>query len=354
MGYSMKPIQKRLKIFTMIFIFLFMFSYASAGIFAGDIPVDLTRGENQAIFIGEILETDSETTLVKSKRILMGKITYGTMKLQPFKYYGTDEVPKKGDFIVAVLIEEGKIKEDWLFKASSSDYTTLEISGNHMQMVKQYQDMINLGAYQKAHNTIYNNDESVKEDKVNKFREFYIRKSLNQKYKGIEIGYILLFFIYLPLFILALYIGKKLKEKYIKNNAPIVRLYSPPIQFMYIYIFSIGFIRVITVFDNLFQFIFSNIAIILSLAFLVVAKRGLYLCKKTAKSQKKYIDSFYIKEHPRNPKYLILLYFKNNKRKTGGIRINKKDSDLVTKILLDNEIKEIPQGTFEKLPSIGS
>lgn len=60
--------------------------------------------------------------------IMMGDISSQEISVNSIdKYYGTDDVPTVGDFIVVVLLSDNEIDDTWIFKATTSDYKTLEL-----------------------------------------------------------------------------------------------------------------------------------------------------------------------------------------------------------------------------------
>ena len=125
--------------------------------FAGDIPESIMLGEQQALFIGEIVAENEDTYTLSSLDILMGEVEKD-INVEKFNYYGTTDSPKIGDYLVVVLIEDNKINDTWVFKATTSDYRTLRLVSEKHNMVKRYEKYINEGSYQKAQIDLDNKD----------------------------------------------------------------------------------------------------------------------------------------------------------------------------------------------------
>ena len=131
-----------------IIILLFMFNSI---VFAGDIPESFMSGDQKALFVGEIISIKDQKSIIKPVTIMMGEISEEEVIVDIFeKYYGTNEVPEVGDFIVAVLIADNEIDDLWIFKTTSSDYKTLKLVSESYGMVERYQEYINNGAYFEA------------------------------------------------------------------------------------------------------------------------------------------------------------------------------------------------------------
>lgn len=136
-------------------IVIVLVSIFTLKVFAGDIPESLMLGEHKALFIGELISTSEEKSSIKPLTIMMGNISQEEILVDSIdKYYGTDEVPKAGDFIVVVLLSDNEIDDLWIFKATSSNYRTLRLVSEKYNMVKRYQKYINKGAYFKAQERI--------------------------------------------------------------------------------------------------------------------------------------------------------------------------------------------------------
>ena len=127
----------------------------AANAYAGDIPESLMSGSQQALFIGKLSDQDSETYTIIPLTVMMGNIPQKELKVQKFgKYYGSNDTPKTGDFLVAVLMEDSKIDDLWIFKATSGDYKTLKLMSEKYCMVERYQNYINEGKYFEAQKKI--------------------------------------------------------------------------------------------------------------------------------------------------------------------------------------------------------
>lgn len=123
--------------------------------FAGDIPESLMLGNQQALFIGKLTDKNSEIYTITPLTIMMGSITQKEVKVNKFeKYYGTSDIPEKGDILVAVLLEEGKIDDLWVFKATTENYKTLNLKSEKYDIVKRYEKYINEGKYFEAQKKI--------------------------------------------------------------------------------------------------------------------------------------------------------------------------------------------------------
>lgn len=117
-------------------------------ILAGDIPEALMEGNQKALFIGEIKEIQEAYYTLIPITVMMGTIEEDALQVHKFEtYYGTDEVPQEGDYIVAVLLDEQQVDDQWLFKATSSAYETLKLVSEKYNMVERYETYINQGDY---------------------------------------------------------------------------------------------------------------------------------------------------------------------------------------------------------------
>ena len=86
---------------------------------------------------------------------MMGSIQQSEVQIKKFeKYLGTDDKPKVGDFIVAVLLDENKIENDWVFKSTTSDYKTLKLVSIKSGVITRYEKYINEGKYFEAQKKI--------------------------------------------------------------------------------------------------------------------------------------------------------------------------------------------------------
>lgn len=138
---------KRLSIF-----FLLVIVSITSTAFAGNIPENIMINPQKGLFIGKIINTSDKEFTIEPKTIMMGKIKNKQIKINKFdKYYGTTEIPKKNDYIVARLLDINKIDEFWIFKATSNNYKTLKLICNpSYDMVLRYQKYINNGNYFEA------------------------------------------------------------------------------------------------------------------------------------------------------------------------------------------------------------
>jgi len=103
-------------------IILILLLSINTNVFAGDIPESIMLGEQEALFIGEITNVDTNLYNIKPLTIMMGSIEKAEFQVKKFdKYYGTDDNPKIGDVIVAVLLDDNKINDTWIFKCTSED-----------------------------------------------------------------------------------------------------------------------------------------------------------------------------------------------------------------------------------------
>ena len=143
------------KISTIIIIFLL---FTSTIVFAGDIPESIMEGKQKALFIGKITAINTDTFSIIPSTILMGSILQSEIEIKKFdKYYGADNKPKTGDVIVAVLLEDNKIDDIWVFKCTTEDYKTLKLDTENSEkydMVGRYQQYINDGKYFEAQKKI--------------------------------------------------------------------------------------------------------------------------------------------------------------------------------------------------------
>ncbi|MCY6959054.1 hypothetical protein [Clostridium brassicae] len=140
-----------------IFVLMFLL-FTSINVFAGDIPESIMSGKQKALFIGKITDISTDTYNIVPSTVMMGNIEKPEIKIKKFdKYYGTSTKPKTGDFVVAVLLEENKIDDTWIFKSTSEDYKTLKLVSEQYAMVARYQKYINEGEYFKAQKKINDN-----------------------------------------------------------------------------------------------------------------------------------------------------------------------------------------------------
>ncbi|MGH4117488.1 hypothetical protein [Clostridium sp.] len=143
------------KISIIIFIFLL---FTSTNSFAGDTPESIMSGKQKALFIGKIIAISDDTYSITTSTIMMGNIQQSEIQIKKFdKYYGTGDIPKVGDFIVAVLLDDNNIDNTWVFKTTSEDYKTLKLVSEPYGMVVRYEEYINEGKYIEAQKTIDKN-----------------------------------------------------------------------------------------------------------------------------------------------------------------------------------------------------
>ncbi len=153
-----------------IFITLVMLILSvSTNVYAGDIPESIMLGNQKALLIGEIKTVNKDTYRILPSTVMMGTIQQSEITIQKFeKYYGTNNTPKVGDFVVAVLIDENKIDDTWVFKSTSDDYKTLKLVSEPYDMVVRYEKYINEGKYFEAQKRInVENKVSITSDNVN-------------------------------------------------------------------------------------------------------------------------------------------------------------------------------------------
>lgn len=141
-----------------IIIFLFLL-FTSTVVFAGDIPESIMEGKQKALFIGRITSINTDTYSIIPSTIMMGSIQKSEIQIKKFdKYYGTDNKPKTGNFIIAVLLDDNKIDDLWVFKCTSEDYKDLKLDSEKYDMVVRYQQYINEGKYFEAQKKIDENE----------------------------------------------------------------------------------------------------------------------------------------------------------------------------------------------------
>ena len=140
------------KISVIIFMLLL---FAGTTVFAGDTPEEIMLGKQRALFIGKITAINTDTYSIVPSTVMMGSIQQSEVQIKKFeKYSGTDDKPKVGDFIVAVLLDENKIENDWVFKSTTSDYKTLKLVSIKSGVITRYEKYINEGKYFEAQKKI--------------------------------------------------------------------------------------------------------------------------------------------------------------------------------------------------------
>lgn len=132
--------------------------FINTNVFAGDIPESIMLGKQKALFIGKINTINKDTYNISPSTVMMGSIEKSEIEIKKFdKYYGTNNKPKVGDFIVAVLLDETKIDDTWVFKSTTDDYKTLKLVSESYNMVVRYEKYINEGKYFEAQKRIDGN-----------------------------------------------------------------------------------------------------------------------------------------------------------------------------------------------------
>jgi hypothetical protein len=127
--------------------------FAPSVIFAGDIPESIMTGKNQkGLLIGLIKRMGpGQFMTVSPIKILMGSAPEDDFQANRItRYYGTSTVPRAGDYIVAVLLDDGKIDESWVFKSTSGNYRTLKLESEPYDIVQRYESYITEGKYIEA------------------------------------------------------------------------------------------------------------------------------------------------------------------------------------------------------------
>lgn len=130
-----------------IFIIMLLLTF-STNAFAGDIPESIMHGDHQALFIGEITDINTDTITIIPSTIMMGDINHSEVTVKKFDgYYGTSAIPKAGDLIVAVLLDQNTIDDTWIFKCTLENYKTLKLISEQYDIVTRYETYINEGKY---------------------------------------------------------------------------------------------------------------------------------------------------------------------------------------------------------------
>jgi hypothetical protein len=175
-------------------------------VFAGDIPEGIMEGNQKALFIGEIKAIHSETHIIKPSTIMMGNIEQSEIEIKQFdSYYGTNDKPKTGDFVVAVLLDDQTIDDMWVFKSTSDDYKMLKLISEQYPMVVRYEKYINEGKYFEAQeklerdNKTYINSTSVNETESVEIVEFVQMPSKSTI--TLVIPLLILFFVFVIVFL---------------------------------------------------------------------------------------------------------------------------------------------------------
>ena len=165
---------------TIVMLLLFV----STNVYAGDIPESIMEGNQKALFIGKITTINKDSYSIFPSTVMMGIIEQSEILIQKFdKYYGTSDKPKAGDFIVAVLLDENKVDDTWVFKSTSDDYKTLKLVSEPYDMVIRYEKYINEGKYFEAQKSINEDDKTSSlssninlesTEKINNERQSYL------------------------------------------------------------------------------------------------------------------------------------------------------------------------------------
>ncbi len=132
-------------------LFLLMLLVGSVA-HAGDIPESIMAGQHKAMLIGQISAINADAVTIEPLTVMMGDAGSGPVTVKRFDSYSIyPHNPGKGDFIVALLLDDQTIDESWVFECSSADYKTLKIVHcNDVDMVQRYQQYINEGTYFEA------------------------------------------------------------------------------------------------------------------------------------------------------------------------------------------------------------
>lgn len=156
-----EEIEMSKKVCNFVLVFIVLMLVTSINAFAGDIPEGIMLGEQKALFIGEIAAIDTDTISITPTTVMMGNIKQSVVKIKKFEeYHGTSDKPQIGDFIVAVLLDDDKIDETWVFKSTSDDYKSLKLIGQPDELVIRYEKYINEGEYFEAQKRV---DDKAKE-----------------------------------------------------------------------------------------------------------------------------------------------------------------------------------------------
>jgi len=165
---------------TIVMLLLFV----STNVYAGDIPESIMLGKQKALFIGKITTINKDTYSINPSTVMMGGIQQSEIQIEKFdKYYGTNNKPKVGDFIVAVLLDENKIDDTWVFKSTSNDYKDLKLVSESYDMVVRYEKYINEGKYFEAQKRINeDNKASITSANVNSDSTEKVKSNEGQSY----------------------------------------------------------------------------------------------------------------------------------------------------------------------------
>ena len=118
---------------------------------AGDIPESLLSGDRKAMLIGRITAIGQDTITIEPLTVMMGQAGPGELTVKRFDSYSFDpHPPRKGDYLIVLLLNDTTIDETWVFECTTADYSALEIVGAKYNIVTRYQKLINDGAYIEA------------------------------------------------------------------------------------------------------------------------------------------------------------------------------------------------------------
>ncbi len=156
----------------------------NTNVYAGDIPESIMLGNQKALLIGKITTVNKNTYSILPSTVLMGSIQQSEITIQKFdKYYGTNNKPKVGDIIVAVLLDENKVDDTWVFKSTSDNYKTLKLVSEPYDMVVRYEKYINDGKYFDAQKRINEENKiSITSDNVNLDSTDEVKINIGQSY----------------------------------------------------------------------------------------------------------------------------------------------------------------------------
>ncbi len=169
---------------SMFIAIIMLILFVSTNVYAGDIPESIMLGNQKALVIGKITTVNKDTYNILPSTVMMGTIQQSEITIQKFdKYYGTNKTPKVGDFVVAVLLDENKVDNTWVFKSTSGDYKTLKLVSEPYDMVVRYEKYINEGKYFEAQKRINEeNKVSITSNNVNLDSTDKVKINIGQSY----------------------------------------------------------------------------------------------------------------------------------------------------------------------------
>ncbi|MDD3263098.1 MAG: hypothetical protein PHR61_04625 [Candidatus Absconditabacteria bacterium] len=137
----------------LIYYVSLLISFCIGSSFAGDIPESLFNNpEVKLFFVGTIVEETENTHTIDPYLVIKGDFLQKPIvvpKIQ--KYYGTSDLPKIDDIIVAIIMNGNILDTNRIFKTTGKDYTTLKLISKKYPMVERYQQYINQGKYIENH-----------------------------------------------------------------------------------------------------------------------------------------------------------------------------------------------------------